>query len=112
LRFSDDGEVVTLDPGLAAELLYGDAPEQIATAAVGRLRPVRRAVFRGVPEQIGWRHRPSTYVVCTDDLMVHPDLERAMAERATTRQEWPGGHSPMMTRPGAVADLITSLATR
>ena len=92
--------------------MYGDAPEQIAAAAVGRLRPVGRAVFSGVPEQIGWRHRPSTYVVCTDDLMVHPDLERAMAARATTRQEWPGGHSPMMARPGEVADLITSLATR
>jgi len=35
-----------------------------------------------------------------------------MAERATTWQEWPGGHSPMMTRPGAVAELITSLARR
>jgi len=91
LAFSDDGEVVTLDPGLAAELLYGDAPEQIATAAVGRLRPVRRAVFRGVPEQIGWRHRPSTYVVCADDLMVHPDLERAMAERQPPGRNGPAG---------------------
>ena len=69
-------------------------------------------LFSGVPEQIGWRDHPSTYVVCTDDLAVHPDLERAMAERSTTRQEWLGGHSPMITRPGDVADLITLLATR
>ena len=29
-----------------------------------------------------------------------------MAERATARQEWPGGHTPTLTRPAEVADLI------
>jgi len=109
-RFSDDGQLVTLDPGLAAELLYGDAPTEIASAAVSRLRPVRRTVFRGVPERIAWRSRPSTYVICADDRVVNPELERAMAARATTRHEWSGGHSPMVTRPEAVAALIATLA--
>jgi hypothetical protein len=49
-------------------------------------------------------------VVCADDRTVHPDLQRAMAERATDRREWPGGHSPILTRPAEVADLIASLA--
>ena len=30
--------------------------------------------------------------------------------RATDRQEWPGGHTPMLTRPAKVADLIAGLA--
>ena len=112
MRFSDDGQIVTLDPGLAAELLYEDATADAVAAAVSRLRPVRRAVFRGVPEQIAWRSRPSTYVVCADDRAVNPDLERAMAGRATTRHDWAGGHSPMVTRPEAVAALIVSIANR
>jgi len=103
---------LTLDPGLAGELLFGDAPADAGSAAVSRLRPVRRTVFRDVPERIAWRSRLSTYVVCADDQVVNPDLERAMAARATTRRESPGGHNPMMTRPEAVTALIASLAQR
>jgi pimeloyl-ACP methyl ester carboxylesterase len=109
LRFSADGDHVSVDPTLAAGLFYSDAPAIAAAAAVARLRSVRRAVFRGVPATIGWRRTPSTYVVCADDRAVHPDLQRAMAERAGARQVWPGGHSPFLTRPAAVADLIATL---
>jgi pimeloyl-ACP methyl ester carboxylesterase len=110
LRFSGDGQQVSVDPALATGLFYPDAPAVAAAAAVPRLRPVHRSVFRGVPTTIAWRQKPSTYVVCADDRTVHPDLQRAMAERATDRQEWPGGHSPILTRPAEVADLIGSLA--
>lgn len=110
LRFSEDGDDVSLDPVLAAELMYGELPPAVAGAVVARLQPARSAVPSGVPEVIGWGHRPSTYVVCADDLAVHPDLERAMAARATHRHEWPGGHSPAATRPAAVAELIAPLA--
>jgi len=55
---------------------------------------------------IAWRRVPSTYVVCADDDVVHPVLQRAMARRATRRLEWPGGHSPIVSRPQAVAQLI------
>jgi pimeloyl-ACP methyl ester carboxylesterase len=109
-RFAEDGELVSLDPARAPSLMYPDAPADEVAAAVARLRPVHRAVFRGVPDVIGWRGTPSTYVVCADDTAVNPDLERAMAARATFRHEWPGGHSPAMTRPDAVAELIGSLA--
>ena len=112
LRFSADGRQVSVDPALATGVFYADAPADAAAAAVARLRPVHRSVFRGVPATIGWRRTPSTYVVCADDQAVHPDLQRAMAERATARQEWPGGHSPALTRPGDVATLIAELAAR
>ncbi len=61
---------------------------------------------------IAWRRQPSTYVVCTDERAVHPDLQRAMAELAATRMEWPGGHYPALVRPAEVADLIARLAAR
>jgi pimeloyl-ACP methyl ester carboxylesterase len=110
LRFSADGDQVSLDPALATQLMYGDAEPAAAAAAIARLRPVHRAVFAGVPEAIAWRQVPSTYLICADDLAVSPDLERAMAARATHRLEWPGGHSVAVTRPDAVAELITALA--
>ncbi|NYJ08507.1 alpha/beta fold hydrolase [Petropleomorpha daqingensis] len=100
------GGEVALDPSLGLELLYGDTEPSIAAACVARLRPVGRAVFRGIPESIAWRSVPSTYAVCADDRAVHPELQRAMASRATRTVEWPCGHSPAATRPDDVAALI------
>ena len=101
-----DGDEVGLDADLGTQLLYRDASDDVARTAATRLRPVRRTVFRGVPETIAWRTVPSTYVVCTADEVVHPELQRAMARRATRRVQWPCGHSPAASRPDAVADLI------
>lgn len=111
LRFSENGDEVSLDATLAGELMYADVPSPTRAAAVARLRPVHRAVFAGVPATIAWRHLPSTYVVCSDDRAVHPDLQRAMALRSTRRHVWPGGHSIAATRPREVAELIISIAS-
>jgi hypothetical protein len=37
---------------------------------------------------------------------VNPDLQRALATRATRMVEWACGHSPLASRPEAVADVI------
>ncbi|RBY83745.1 alpha/beta hydrolase [Geodermatophilus sp. TF02-6] len=100
------GDEVALDPVLGPRLLYGDAPPGVAAEAAARLRPVGRRVFRGVPSAVAWHTVPSTYVVCAADEVVHPELQRAMAQRATRRLEWPCGHSPAATRPEVVAGLV------
>lgn len=102
------GDDIGLDSELGPALIYSDASPDVAAAAAVRLRPVHRLVFRGVPEVIAWRRVPSTYVVCVEDQVVHPELQRAMAARATRTVEWPCGHSPITTRPEAVADLIAA----
>jgi pimeloyl-ACP methyl ester carboxylesterase len=100
------GDEIGLDPDLGLRLLYGDAPADVRAEVAARLRPVHRLVFRGVPEEIAWRSVPSTYVVCAEDEVAHPDLQRAMATRATRAIEWTCGHSPAATRPEAVAELV------
>ncbi|MGY1661206.1 alpha/beta fold hydrolase [Geodermatophilus sp. SYSU D00705] len=100
------GDEVGLDPELGPRLLFADAPADVAAAAAARLRPVARPVFRGVPEVIAWRTVPSTFVVCTADEVVHPELQRVMAQRATRTVEWASGHSPAASRPEAVAALV------
>ncbi|MFI5041977.1 MAG: alpha/beta fold hydrolase [Acidimicrobiales bacterium] len=57
-----------------------------------------------------WRAKPSTYVVCADDMAVHPDLQRIMARRCGTVLEWPTDHSPFLSRPDLVAGLLVELA--
>lgn len=111
LRPSADGGEIDLDRDLALDLLYNGVPVDEARAALTRTRPVSRALFRGVPEEFAWHDVPSTYVVCSEDLAVAPELERAMAERATRVLEWPCGHIPMAAMPEAVAALLIEEAT-
>ena len=109
LLFSADGSRVRLPRAAALALMYADVPEAAAAAAVSRLRPVHLDVFGGVPASFAWRRLPSTYVVSADDLAVHPELQRAMAQRATRTLEWSGGHSQAGLDPGRVVDLLVSL---
>ncbi|MDH2426349.1 alpha/beta hydrolase [Sphaerisporangium sp. TRM90804] len=63
-----------------------------------------------VPEP-AWRHRPSWYLVATEDRMIPPPAQRAMAERAgATVVEVIGGHAVHVSQPAAVADLIRQAA--
>ncbi|WP_406120091.1 alpha/beta fold hydrolase [Streptomyces sp. NBC_00989] len=58
-----------------------------------------------------WRHKPSWYLVATDDRMIPPPAQRAMARRAgSTVTGTDAGHSVYMSRPDAVADLIRQAA--
>ena len=51
--------------------------------------------------------QPSWYVVATDDRMIPPPAQRAMAARAgATVIETSGSHSVYVSQPGAVAGLI------
>jgi pimeloyl-ACP methyl ester carboxylesterase len=58
-----------------------------------------------------WRTKPSWYLVATDDRMIPPTAQRAMAERAgSTTTEAPGSHAIYISQPALVADLIADAA--
>ena len=58
-----------------------------------------------------WRHKPSWYLVATDDRMIPPPAQRAMARRAgSTVTGTDASHSVYVSRPDAVADLIRQAA--
>jgi pimeloyl-ACP methyl ester carboxylesterase len=116
LVHGDDGSLA-VDPAHAAADFYHDCAPDVAGAAVAKLRPMPSGVdteARGgadVPPP-AWTQLPSTYVVCTDDRAVHPDAQRKMAEHADDRVVWDTSHSPMLSRPDLVADLLAALAAQ
>ena len=58
-----------------------------------------------------WRSKPSWYLVATDDRMIPPPAQRAMAERAgATTSEAPGSHAIYVSRPAVVVDVIVQAA--
>ncbi len=104
------GEMITLDAGSAAECLYNACDADTVDWAVGRLGPQPLITLQGTAEHAAWRSKPSTYVVCDDDMAVHPDLQRIMARRCDAVIEWPTDHSPFLCRPDLVAELLVDLA--
>ena len=65
----------------------------------------------GAVTEPAWRSRPSWYLVATDDRMIPPPAQRAMAERAgTTIAETAASHSIYVSQPQATADVIKQAA--
>jgi pimeloyl-ACP methyl ester carboxylesterase len=109
VHVTPDGSSTVDDEG-ARMLFYNDCPDDIADWAVARLGPQRIETLSQAPRAVAWRQRPSTYAVCTADNIVHPGLQRALARRADNTVEWPTGHSPFLSRPELVVDLLAQVA--
>jgi pimeloyl-ACP methyl ester carboxylesterase len=107
----EDG-TTTVDGEGARVLFYNDCADDVADWAARRLGPHPMVTLSQAPEAVAWRHRPSTYAVCGRDNIVHPELQRILARRADSVVEWPTGHSPFLSRPELVADLLVERAGR
>lgn len=108
MQFADDGSV-SVDESLRVAVFYADCDPEAAAAAAGRLRPMQAAPFGAPIGDPAWRHVPSTYVVCTRDEAVDPDLQRTFAARCTNTVTLDAGHSPFLSQPGALAEVVAAI---
>jgi pimeloyl-ACP methyl ester carboxylesterase len=108
IHVADDGTSTVDDEG-ARILFYNDCSAATTDWAVARLGPHPMRTLSQTPRTVAWRHRPSTYAICAFDNIVPPDLQRILARRATTSVEWPTGHSPFLSRPDLVANLLSGI---
>jgi pimeloyl-ACP methyl ester carboxylesterase len=104
MHITEAGSVV--DASRAAAVFYGDSDRETASAAVARLRPMTVEHEPVVPVEPGWKTIASTYVLCTADVALPPAGQRVMAARADEVVEWPTDHSPFLTRPRELAELV------
>jgi pimeloyl-ACP methyl ester carboxylesterase len=111
------GEVlVTHDDGTASlgedgvRMLYNDCDEETIGWAAMHMGRQPMLNLTQSPDAVAWRAKPTTYVVCTEDLAVHPDLQRILARRCTTTVEWTTSHSPFASRPELLAELVAQLS--
>ena len=97
---------VTIDPSIAVACFYSDCDDAQAAWATARLGPHPLVTLEQEPTAVAWRTKPSTYVVCSDDLVVPVELQREHAGRCASSVEWPTGHSPFLSRPELVVGLV------
>jgi pimeloyl-ACP methyl ester carboxylesterase len=109
IAVSEDG-VTTLDPSAAAVALYNGCSAEMTEWATSRLGPQPLVTLQQGPTKVAWREKSSTYLICADDKIVHPGLQRLMAERCTESVEWDSGHSPFLSMPDRLAVMLRDLA--
>ncbi len=109
LSFHDDG-TSTVSPRSAAACLYNDCDAETVAWALANLGPHPMENFGQSPSAVAWRERPSTYVVCSEDLVVHPGIQAILAKRCTQSYVWPTSHSPFASEPQLVSRLLVELA--
>ena len=107
---ANDDATITLPAEHVGPFLYGDCDDDTVAWAASHVRPQPAATFGQSPRRVAWRDRPSTYVVCTRDRAVHPDLQRIFAKRCGSAVEWDSAHSPFASMPRETAELLIDVA--
>ncbi|HWD95886.1 MAG TPA: alpha/beta fold hydrolase [Acidimicrobiales bacterium] len=104
-----DGDFLVLNPVLAHAALYQDCKEKVAAWAVSQLTPQTVASFRS-PRSSFETEVPSRYILCTDDSALDPTLQKVMSQRCTEVVTLESDHSPFLSRPGVLTDLLVANA--
>ncbi|MFI9719791.1 alpha/beta hydrolase [Streptomyces sp. NPDC052396] len=94
------------------ESFYSDVPEEEAERAVRRLTRQSLRSFCEPVTAAGWRDVPSTYVLCDRDRAFAPQDQERLAARAQSVHRLPSGHSPFLSMPERLADLLNYLHAR
>lgn len=88
-----------------------DVSEEKAAFMADSQVPWGVAALAGAVTEPAWKSKPSWYLVATEDKMIPPDAQRAMAKRAgATVVEEPGSHAIYVSKPEAVTRLIEAAA--
>lgn len=95
------------DPVMARAVFYADVEPGLAEAAANRLGLQSIASATEESTTQGWGATPTTYVVCTADLVIPPADQDRYATRADRVVHIESGHSPFLARPHELAELLS-----
>jgi pimeloyl-ACP methyl ester carboxylesterase len=104
---SDDG-TVGVDPDMIREFFLQDCDEATTQQALNRLTRQSLTPFTQPPRQIAWQQKPTTYIVCTEDLATPAEGQRRRVRAGARIVEFDAGHHPFLSRPDAFARTIAA----
>jgi pimeloyl-ACP methyl ester carboxylesterase len=108
---ADDG-TIGVHPELIRELFLQDCDQAVAEQALARLTRQSLTPFTQTPREIAWRQKPSTYLICTNDLATPAEVQRQRIRPGTRGVEFEAGHHPFLSRPEAFAQTIADEIAR
>lgn len=111
---ADNGAAYSLrDTPASRALLYGDCAEAVTRDAFARLTPQQLAPLT-TPANFdadAVRAIPADYILCTRDMCLRPAIAERMAARlGVIPVRFEASHSPFLSRPDDLAELLVELA--
>jgi len=104
---ADSKGYLSLPPEALAENFAQDVPAAQAAVMAATQGPIQAKAFEDKTTGAAWKTRPSWYIVASEDRMISPDLERAMAKKIGAKvSTLPTSHVPQQSRPEDVAAVI------
>lgn len=103
--------VMTARPERLRDVWYGDCSDDDVAFCAARLRPHPMGTNPMIVPRAAWRDVSSTYVICEHDGSITLDYMRAAAMLTEHRVSWPTSHSPFLSRPELVINLVDEIAT-
>ena len=105
---ADDQGRVTMSRENAIKAFYQDVTPDIADRAVAGLRPQWHEAFSKVGPVAPYADSVAQVIYTTEDRIIDPERHRKMCEKrfGITPVALPGGHSPFLSHPAALADIM------
>lgn len=110
LHIDEDGIGTVANLDAARAVFYSDFDDEQFAEIVTTLSPQRMANFNEHPEAHAFYEKPSTFVVCTQDMCIHPHIQRVLARRSMRAAAWDCGHFPMITEADKTVRFLAMLA--
>jgi len=114
LELDGQSRVVWADAATARTFMYADCDERTANAAIAQLRPQSAYATTLSCSLAEFPEVRCTSIICDGDrLLGHEWATRVAVDRpGADLIELPGSHSPFLSRPSAVADVLLGLVEK
>lgn len=109
IQFGEDG-LASFDLEQAKHFFYADCNEADIVWATSRIDQQKVDTFIQNVTQSLWSKVNSSYVLCTEDNAVPMTVQKVFARRCGQQVILESSHSPMLSQPEKVADLLLALA--
>jgi pimeloyl-ACP methyl ester carboxylesterase len=94
------------EEGFGNAVAHKASPDQAKIMAAVQ-RPIALKCIQEKAPAPAWRTKPSWFLLAEEDRMISPETQRFMAERmGATVRSYEVDHSPMLTEPDIVVDVI------
>ena len=94
------------------ETFGADVPVDLADVMWATQRPLSIAALTEPATMVGWKTKPSWYMVAEQDRCIDPDLQRHFAERmGASTESVAGSHTAFISQPKLHADFIERALT-
>lgn len=106
-RRSDDGERITADH--PEQIFYNTCSPQVAQRVASQLRTQSVASFTDEVSACAWETIDSTYITCSQDQAIPLVAQEMMATRTRRVVGLESDHSPFLSQPETLANLLVDI---